>query len=164
MAHHSQPVHSLGRANRWWSDRGLHVPIRSLLELNTALRKRLSVLRDRKRSASDSTFAGSITKYRKDSLLNSNNSQGRHRAVVVAARSTVVATAAMSVAVAFAGTAFADDVQPGLSTTTPQQPGLSTTSPTPAPAAEDAYLPGYTPLYDYSGETRTVEDYNAGRQ
>ena len=96
--------------------------------------------------------------------MNSNNSQGRHRAVVVAARSTVVATAAMSVAVAFAGTAFADDVQPGLSTTTPQQPGLSTTSPTPAPAAEDAYLPGYTPLYDYSGETRTVEDYNAGRQ
>ncbi|WP_244164731.1 hypothetical protein [Rhodococcoides fascians] len=96
--------------------------------------------------------------------MNSNNSQGRHRAVVVAARSTVVATAAMSVAVAFAGTAFADDVQPGLSTTTPQQPGLSTTSPTPAPAAEPDYLPGYTPLYDYSGETRTVEDYNAGRQ
>lgn len=96
--------------------------------------------------------------------MNNNNSQGRHRAVAVAARSTVVATAAMSVAVAFAGTAFADDVQPGLSTTTPQQPGLSTTTPTPAPATEPDYLPGYTPLYDYSGETRTVDDYNAGRQ
>lgn len=149
---------------RWWSDRGLHVPIRSPFDLNIALYKRFSVLCDRKQIASDPPFVGSLTKYRKDSLLNSNNSQGRHRAVVVAARSTVVATAAMSVAVAFAGTAFADDVQPGLSTTTPQQPGLSTTSPTPAPTTEDTYLPGYTPLYDYSGETRTVDDYNAGRQ
>lgn len=102
---------------------------------------------------------------RKDSLLNSNNSQGRHRVVAVATRSTMVATAAMSVAVAFAGQALADEVQPGLSTTTPRQPGLSTTSPepaAPAPAA-DQYVYGYTPLYDYD-ETRTVDDYNSGRQ
>ncbi|OLT31617.1 hypothetical protein BJF84_26630 [Rhodococcus sp. CUA-806] len=103
---------------------------------------------------------------RKDSLLNDNNSQGTHRAVAVAARSTVVAAAAVSVAVAFAGQALADDVQPGLSTTTPQQPGLSTTSPAPAPAAEPegGYVAGFTPRYDYGGQTRTVEDYNAGRQ
>ncbi|MFC8178740.1 hypothetical protein ACFULT_07695 [Rhodococcus sp. NPDC057297] len=36
-------------------------------------------------------------------------------------------------------------------------------SPAPEPAEQD-YLPGYTPLYDYSENTRTVEDYNAGRQ
>ncbi|RRQ26162.1 hypothetical protein DK926_19375 [Rhodococcus sp. Eu-32] len=98
--------------------------------------------------------------------MNDNNSQGRHRTVAVATRSTVVAAAAVSVAVAFTGHALADDVQPGLSTTTPQQPGLSTTTPAPAPATEPegGYIDGFTPRYDYGGQTRTVEDYNAGRQ
>lgn len=66
-----------------------------------------------------------------------------------------------------AGVAQAAPGQPGVAVPPSQQPGVTQPAPAPvapAPAAEDTYLPGYTPLYDYSGETRTVDDYNAGRQ
>jgi hypothetical protein len=75
------------------------------------------------------------------------------------------AVAAVTIAGLVATPATAAPSQPGVTSPQGSQPGVTTTPP-PAPAApaEDTYLPGYTPLYDYSGETRTVDDYNAGRQ
>lgn len=77
------------------------------------------------------------------------------------------AVAAVTIAGLVATPANAAPSQPGVTSPQGSQPGVTTTPP-PAPVApapvEDTYLPGYTPLYDYSGETRTVDDYNAGRQ
>ncbi|TXQ91804.1 hypothetical protein FV311_24840, partial [Escherichia coli] len=76
-----------------------------------------------------------------------------------------MATATMAVAAAFAGPAFADDVQPGLSTTSPGQPGLATTTPAPPVEPEGGFIAGYTSTPDVQWQSpRTVEDYKQGRQ
>lgn len=95
--------------------------------------------------------------------MNNNNSQGRHRRVAAASRSALVATATMAVAAAFAGPAFADDVQPGLSTTSPGQPGLATTAPAPAPTQEREF---FIPPSQRVQETqwRSYDDYRSGNQ
>jgi len=85
--------------------------------------------------------------------------------VATASRSALVATATVAVAAAFAGPAFADEVQPGLSTTTPGQPGLSTTAPTAPVEPEGGFIPGYTSSPDVQWQSpRTVDDYKQGRQ
>ncbi|MBY6412863.1 hypothetical protein HQ346_14345 [Rhodococcus sp. BP-252] len=76
--------------------------------------------------------------------------------------------AAVAIAGLFATPANAAPSQPGVTSPQGSQPGVTTTpapeTPSPAPVIEQSdYLPGYTPLYDYD-ETRTVDDYNAGRQ
>ncbi|WP_328811828.1 hypothetical protein [Rhodococcus sp. NBC_00294] len=75
----------------------------------------------------------------------------------------MVAASAVAVAVAFAGPAAADEVQPGLTTTLPQQPGLSTTAP--APTQQREFLPGYTPSPQVQqSQWRSYDDYQSGRQ
>ncbi|MDQ1178640.1 hypothetical protein [Rhodococcus sp. SORGH_AS_0301] len=75
----------------------------------------------------------------------------------------MVAASAVAVAVAFAGPAAADEVQPGLTTTTPQQPGLSTT--VPAPTQQREFLPGFTPSPQVQqSQWRSYDDYQSGRQ
>ncbi|RRQ25342.1 hypothetical protein DK926_23850 [Rhodococcus sp. Eu-32] len=74
----------------------------------------------------------------------------------------------MAIASLVAAPANAAPSQPGVTSPQGSQPGVTTTpapeTPAPAPVIEQSdYLPGYTPLYDYD-ETRTVDDYNAGRQ
>ncbi|QCB52902.1 hypothetical protein E5720_17605 [Rhodococcus sp. PAMC28707] len=78
------------------------------------------------------------------------------------------AVAAVTIAsLTVAGPANAAPSQPGVTSPQGSQPGVTTTPApvTPAPVVTEGpkYLPGYTPLYDYS-ESRTVHDYNAGRQ
>ncbi|WP_052065197.1 hypothetical protein [Rhodococcoides fascians] len=96
-------------------------------------------------------------------MLKDNNSQGSHRRVAAASRTALVATATMAVAAAFAGPAFADNVQPGLSTTSPSQPGLATTAPAPAPTQEREF---FIPPSQRVQETqwRSYDDYRSGNQ
>ncbi len=94
-------------------------------------------------------------------MNNNNNSQGRHRRVAAASRTALVATATVAVAAAFAGPAFADDVQPGLSTTSPGQPGLATTAPAPTQERE-FFIPPSQRVQET--QWRTYDDYRSGNQ
>lgn len=89
--------------------------------------------------------------------------RARRPALKAIPAAAVVAIAGLTVV----PTAHAAPSQPGVTAPQGSQPGVTTTpapvSPAPEPVEQD-YLPGYTPLYDYSENTRTVEDYNAGRQ
>jgi hypothetical protein len=95
---------------------------------------------------------------------------GRHRDSNTQGRviKALPAVAAVTIAGLVASPANAAPSQPGVTSPQGSQPGVTTTpapvTPAPAPVIEQSdYLPGYTPLYDYD-ETRTVDDYNAGRQ
>ncbi|MDJ0396164.1 hypothetical protein QMK17_22865 [Rhodococcus sp. G-MC3] len=102
--------------------------------------------------------------------MTANPGTARHRShktrdrVIKALPAVAVVTIA---SLTVAGPANAAPSQPGVTSPQGSQPGVTTTPApvTPAPVVTEGpkYLPGYTPLYDYS-ESRTVDDYNAGRQ
>lgn len=96
-------------------------------------------------------------------MFRSTGSGGRHRRT--SARIATACAIPVALCIACAGVAQAAPGQPGVSVAPSQQPGVTQPAPAPAPPApaENKYVPGYTPIYDYS-ETRTVNDYNAGRQ
>ncbi len=95
-------------------------------------------------------------------MFRSTGSGGRHRRTTT--RIAAACAIPIALCIACAGVAQAAPGQPGVSVAPGQQPGVTQPAPAPAPPApEDSYIAGYTPIYDYS-ETRTVDDYNAGRQ
>lgn len=97
-------------------------------------------------------------------MFRSTTSEGRHRRKPL--RLATACAVPIALCLMCAGVAQAAPGQPGVAVPPSQQPGVTQPAPAPAvpaPATEDT-LPGYTSLYDYSGETRTVDDYNAGRQ